>query len=206
MVASAEQGYAKEWQEAVLADAAEHAAAHGLDTPFRPPKSWRVDRQSVPRRFREMTSDRTWQRLDTVAKAAAIVELPGKASEPIEALDVKKYVELLHLKDTKHALLGPGGYTSKKGATLRRTYLQPAVACLFADHAGLLQQALKDVIVSRGACWASSSAATARSSASSRRPTRTSAGRAGGCFDKLLAVVVFRVALNLGLAGGTRVL
>ncbi|KAH8066249.1 hypothetical protein JL722_675 [Aureococcus anophagefferens] len=32
---------------------------------------------------------------------------------------------------------------------MARACLQPAVACLFADHAGLLQQALKDVIVSR---------------------------------------------------------
>ena len=144
MVASGEQGYANEWQGAVLEDAAAHAAAHGLDTPFRPPKSWRVDRQSVPRRFREMTSDRTWQRLDTVAKAAAIVELPGKASYPIDPADVKKYIHLLHLKDKKNALLGPGGYTSKTGAILRRTYLQPAVARLFADHAGLLKQALED--------------------------------------------------------------
>jgi hypothetical protein len=117
MVASAEQGYAKEWQDAVLEDAAAHAAAHGLDTPFRPPKSWRVERQSVPRRFREMTSDHTWQRLDTVAKAAAIVELPGKASYPIDPADVKKYIHLLHLKDQKHALLGPGG-SRQNGASL----------------------------------------------------------------------------------------
>ena len=33
MVASGEKGYAKEWQDAVLEDAAAHAAEHGLDTP-----------------------------------------------------------------------------------------------------------------------------------------------------------------------------
>ena len=75
----------------------------------RTPTLWRRKPKWVARRFHEMTSDSTWQRLETVAKAAAIVHLPGKASEPFDTADAKKYIHLLHLKDQKHALLGPGG-------------------------------------------------------------------------------------------------
>jgi hypothetical protein len=62
MVASGEEGYAKEWQDAVLEDAAAHAAEHGLDTRRREAAATKA-KESLERRFDKDVQERVNQRM-----------------------------------------------------------------------------------------------------------------------------------------------